>query len=101
MEPKTILDTDILSALMRRTPVVLNRARNYSADYSKINAVLDYALRNPTWLEGKECDHADCIILDGRTDRGRRLRLVFQDKGNGLARVFTGWDLKRKKRRKR
>jgi len=43
----------------------------------------------------------DVYILDGRTDRGRRLRLVFQDKGNGLARVFTGWDLKRKKRRKR
>jgi len=43
----------------------------------------------------------DVYILDGRTDRGRRLRLVFQDKGNGLARVFTGWDLKRKKRGKR
>jgi len=27
------------------------------------------------------------------TDRGRRLRLVFQDKGNRLARIFTGWDL--------
>ncbi|MEW6608210.1 MAG: BrnT family toxin [bacterium] len=40
----------------------------------------------------------DIYILDGRTDRGRRLRLVFQDKGNGLARVFTGWDLKQKKR---
>jgi uncharacterized DUF497 family protein len=36
-------------------------------------------------------------VLDGRTDRGRRLRLVFQDKGNGLVRVFTGWDLKLKK----
>jgi uncharacterized DUF497 family protein len=35
----------------------------------------------------------DVYILDGRTDRGRRLRLVFQDKGNGLARIFTGWDL--------
>jgi len=43
----------------------------------------------------------DVYILDGRTDRGRQLCLVFQDKGNGLARVFTGWDLKRKKRRKR
>jgi uncharacterized DUF497 family protein len=43
----------------------------------------------------------DVYILDGRTDRGRRLRLVFQDKGNGLARIFTGWDLKPKKRRKR
>jgi len=30
----------------------------------------------------------DVYILDDRTDRGRRLRLVFQDKGNGLARVF-------------
>jgi hypothetical protein len=43
----------------------------------------------------------DVYILDSRTNRGRRLRLVFQDKGNGLARVFTGWDLKRKKRGKR
>jgi hypothetical protein len=26
--------------------------------------------------------------LDGRTDRGRRLRLVFQDKSNRLARFL-------------
>ena len=43
----------------------------------------------------------DVYILDGRTDRGRRLRLVFQDKGLRLARVFTGWELKPKKKRKR
>jgi uncharacterized DUF497 family protein len=41
----------------------------------------------------------DVYILDGRTSRGRKLRLVFQDKGNGLVRVFTGWDLELKKRR--
>jgi len=40
-------------------------------------------------------------ILDGRTDRGRHLRIVFQDKGHGLARIFTGWELKPKKKRKR
>ena len=45
---------------------------------------------------------SDIYILDGRTDRGRRLRLVFQDKGNGIARIFTGWELKpKKKKRKR
>jgi uncharacterized DUF497 family protein len=43
----------------------------------------------------------DVYILDGRTNRGRRLRLVFQDKGNGLARIFTGWDLKAKRKRRR
>ena len=43
----------------------------------------------------------DVYLLDGNTDRGRRLRLVFQDKGNGLVRVFTGWELKRKRKRKR
>ena len=43
----------------------------------------------------------DVYILDGRTDRGRRLRLIFQDKGNRLARIFTGWELKPKKRNKR
>ncbi len=43
----------------------------------------------------------DVYILDGRTDRGRRLRLVFQDKGYGLARVFTGWNLIPKKKGKR
>ena len=41
----------------------------------------------------------DVYLLDGRTDRGRGLRLVFQDKGNGVVRVFTGWDLRRKKNR--
>ena len=32
----------------------------------------------------------DVYVLDGKTDRGRRLRLVFEDKGKGLVRVFTG-----------
>ena len=41
----------------------------------------------------------DVHIIDGRTDRGRRLRLVFQDKGDRLARVFTGWELKPKKKK--
>ncbi len=43
----------------------------------------------------------DVYILDGSSDRGRDLRLVFQDKGNSLVRVFTGWDLKREKKNKR
>jgi uncharacterized DUF497 family protein len=42
----------------------------------------------------------DVYLLDGITDRGRRLRLVFQDKGNSLVRVFTGWESKGKKKRK-
>ena len=41
----------------------------------------------------------DIYMLDGRTDRGRRLRLVFQDKGNGIARVFTGWELRLNKKK--
>ena len=41
----------------------------------------------------------DVYILDGKTDRGRRLRLVFQDKGNGMVRVFTGWELLLNKKR--
>jgi len=43
----------------------------------------------------------DVYVMDGRTDRGRRLRLVFQDKGDGLARVFTGWELRKTAKRKR
>lgn len=43
----------------------------------------------------------DVYILDGKTDRGRGLRLVFQDKGGGLARVFTGWELRKSPKRKR
>ena len=41
----------------------------------------------------------DIYLLDGKTHLGRRLRLVFQDKGNGLVRVFTGWELESKKKR--
>jgi hypothetical protein len=33
MEPKSLLDTDVLSGLMRKTPVALNRARVYLADH--------------------------------------------------------------------
>ena len=29
MEPRTLLDTDVLSALMRKTPTALKRARSY------------------------------------------------------------------------
>ena len=43
----------------------------------------------------------DVYVLDGKTDRGRRLRLVFQDKGGGLARIFSGWELKQTRKRKR
>ena len=43
----------------------------------------------------------DVYVLDAKTDRGRRLRLIFQDKGDGLARIFTGWDLKKTTKRKR
>lgn len=41
----------------------------------------------------------DVYLLEGKTDRGRRLRLVFQDKGSGLVRVFTGWELESKRQR--
>ena len=50
---------------------------------------------------GEDERFKDVYILDGRTDRGRRLRLVFQDKGNRRARIFTGWELKPKRKRKR
>lgn len=43
----------------------------------------------------------DVYILSGRTNRGRHLRLVFEDKGDGVARIFTGWDLKPQKKGKR
>ena len=31
--------------------------------------------------------------IDGHTDSGRRLRLIFEDVGENIARIFTGWDL--------
>jgi uncharacterized DUF497 family protein len=31
--------------------------------------------------------------IDGRTDDGRSLRLIFEDLGQSLARIITGWDL--------
>ena len=40
MEPKTLLDTDILSALMRRTSTVWNRARAYLADHTQFTVSL-------------------------------------------------------------
>jgi uncharacterized DUF497 family protein len=52
------------------------------------------------WFSRDERRFDDVYVLDGRTDHGRRLRLVFQDKGNGLARIFTGWELKPKKRKR-
>lgn len=31
--------------------------------------------------------------IDGRTNQGRRLRLIFEDIGKNVARMITGWDL--------
>lgn len=31
--------------------------------------------------------------IDGRTDAGRKLRLIFEDLGESVALVVTGWDL--------
>jgi tRNA(fMet)-specific endonuclease VapC len=36
MEPETLLDTDILSLIMRDNNAVLERARNYLADHSQL-----------------------------------------------------------------
>lgn len=31
--------------------------------------------------------------IDGRTNSGRRLRLIFEDLGQSMARIITGWDI--------
>lgn len=31
--------------------------------------------------------------IDGRTNQGRRLRLIFEDMGESMARIITGWDI--------
>ena len=36
MEPKTLLDTDVLSGLMRKTPAALGRATVYLADHQQL-----------------------------------------------------------------
>ncbi len=31
--------------------------------------------------------------IDGRTNAGRKIRLIFEDFGSSSARIITGWDL--------
>jgi len=31
--------------------------------------------------------------IDGKTNGGRKLRLIFEDLGDNIARIFTGWNL--------
>lgn len=31
--------------------------------------------------------------IDGKTDAGRVLRIIFEDYGKSIARIITGWDL--------
>jgi len=40
MKPKTLLDTDVLSGMMRQTPVALNRARAYLAEHQQLTISL-------------------------------------------------------------
>ena len=40
MEPKTLLDTDVLSGLMRKNPTALTQARSYLADHRRFTIFL-------------------------------------------------------------
>ena len=40
MEPKTMLDTDVLSGLMRKAPAALKRARTYLTDHRQLTISL-------------------------------------------------------------
>lgn len=40
MQPKSLLDTDVLSGLMRKSPSALNRARIYLADHRQLTISL-------------------------------------------------------------
>ncbi len=31
--------------------------------------------------------------IDGHTNQGRKLRIIFEDLGSSMARIITGWDL--------
>jgi uncharacterized DUF497 family protein len=31
--------------------------------------------------------------IDGKTNHGRKLRIIFEDMGSSIARIITGWDL--------
>ncbi len=31
--------------------------------------------------------------IDGKSNQGRRLRLIFEDMGSSMARIITGWDI--------
>jgi uncharacterized DUF497 family protein len=31
--------------------------------------------------------------IDGKTDRGRSIRIIFEDLGQNTARIITGWDV--------
>ncbi len=31
--------------------------------------------------------------IDGKTDAGRSIRLIFEDLGSSIARIITGWDI--------
>ena len=55
MEPKTLLDTDVLSGLMRKTPAALNRARTYLADHRRLTISL---LTRFEILRGLKAKHA-------------------------------------------
>lgn len=44
------------------------------------------------WDEDNE-EHLGQHRIDGKTDSGRRLRLIIEDMSAPVARVITGWDL--------
>ena len=47
MKPKTLLDTDVLSGLMRKTPAALSRARAYLAEHRQLTISLITQFNQP------------------------------------------------------
>ncbi len=77
MEPKTLLDTDVLSALMRKSPPVLNRARTYLADHRQLSMSLVTRYEILRGLKAKSataqlaafdafCTHNEVLPVDDR-----------------------------------
>lgn len=51
-----LLDTDILSAIMRQDPVVIPKAQEYLIAHDRFTFSIYHSLRNPPWTQGKRCN---------------------------------------------
>jgi len=99
MEPKTLLDTDVLSGLMRKNPTALNRAPSYLADHRQfaISLVTRFEILRRLKAKQGESEQPVRLLPCIRETKHYRPPIPIQNRPNvgGARQATPSWCLRR------